>query len=58
MCIRDSSYYVQFLKSQSLPVLTITRDENGIDLTQLQYLFQHYDIKFFYTCLLYTSRCV
>ena len=43
------SYYVQFLKSQSLPVLTITRDENGIDLTQLQYLFQHYDIKFFYT---------
>ena len=43
------SYYVQFLKSQSLPVLTIARDENGIDLTQLQYLFQHYDIKFFYT---------
>lgn len=43
------SYYVQFLKSQSLPVLTITRDENGIDLIQLQYLFQHYDIKFFYT---------
>ena len=43
------SYYVQFLKSQSLPVLTITRDENGIDITQLQYLFQHYDIKFFYT---------
>ena len=43
------SYYVRFLQSLSLPVLTISRDENGIDLQQLQFLFEHYDIKFFYT---------
>lgn len=43
------SYYVQFLQSLSLPILTISRDENGIDLQHLEYLFQHYDIKFFYT---------
>ena len=43
------SYYVQFLQSLSLPILTISRDENGIDLHYLEYLFQHYDIKFFYT---------
>lgn len=42
------SYYVQFLKSLSLPILTIRRDENGIDVKHLQYLFSHYDIKFFY----------
>lgn len=43
------SYYVRFLHSLSLPILTIYRDENGIDLEHLQYLFEHYDIKFFYT---------
>lgn len=43
------SYYIQFLKSLSLPVLTINRDENGIDLKELKSLFETYDIKFFYT---------
>ena len=41
------SYYVRFLQSLSLPVLTISRDENGIDLQQLHFLFEHYDIKLF-----------
>jgi DNA-binding transcriptional MocR family regulator len=43
------SYYVQFLKSMNIPVLTIQRDENGINLKELQQLFSKYDIKFFYT---------
>ena len=43
------SYYIQFLKSLSLPVLTINRDESGIDLKELKSLFETYDIKFFYT---------
>jgi len=42
------SYYINFLKSQNIPVLTISRDEHGLDLQQLEYLFQHKDIKFFY----------
>lgn len=43
------SYYIQFLKSFHIPTLTIQRDENGIDLYQLEELFQTYKIKFFYT---------
>ena len=43
------SYYVQFLKEQGLPVLTITRDALGIDLKELEHLMQAYPIKFFYT---------
>lgn len=43
------SYYVQFLQSMHFPVLTIQRDESGIDLKELQRLFNKYDIKFFYT---------
>lgn len=43
------SYYVQFLQSMHFPVLTIQRNENGIDLKELQRLFNEYDIKFFYT---------
>lgn len=43
------SYYVQFLQSMHFPILTIKRDENGIDLKELQKLFAEYDIKFFYT---------
>lgn len=43
------SYYVQFLKSMHFPVLTIQRDEKGIQLKELQRLFSQYRIKFFYT---------
>lgn len=43
------SYYVQFLKSTNIPVLTISRDEKGIDLEQLKHIFHTYKIKFFYT---------
>lgn len=43
------SYFVDFLRLMKLPVLTIQRDEKGIDLKQLEYLFKEYDIKFFYT---------
>lgn len=43
------SYYVQFLKERGLPVLTIQRDEKGIDLNELERLMQNDDIKFFYT---------
>lgn len=43
------SYYVQFLKSINVPVLTISRNENGINLQQLENLFRTYQIKFFYT---------
>lgn len=42
------SYYIQFLKSQNIPVKTIRRDENGIDLHELEDIFKNYDIKFFY----------
>lgn len=42
------SYYIQFLKEQNINVLTIQRDENGIDLKELERLFQTEDIKFFY----------
>lgn len=43
------SYYIQFLKSLHIPTLTIKRDENGIDLHQLELLFQQNNIQFFYT---------
>lgn len=43
------SYYIQFLKSLNIPTLTIPRDENGIDLNQLESLFKHKNIQFFYT---------
>lgn len=42
------SYYVQFLKTQNIPVYTILRHEDGIDLHQLELLFQKNKIKFFY----------
>ena len=41
------SYYIQFLKTTKLPILTIQRDEQGIDLKELKRLFENYDIKFF-----------
>lgn len=42
------SYYVDFLKRKSVPVLTISRNENGIDLKELERLFRDHSIKFFY----------
>lgn len=43
------SYYVEFLKTIDIPVITIPRNENGIDIKQLEYLFKNYPIKFYYT---------
>lgn len=43
------SYYVDFLKSMNIPVITIKRDENDIDLQYLESLFKQKNIKFFYT---------
>lgn len=43
------SYFIDFLRLINLPVKTIQRNENGIDLKQLEYLFKNDDIKFFYT---------
>lgn len=42
------SYFIDFLKSQNIPVITIKRDENGIDCHQLEQIFKNNDIKFFY----------
>lgn len=42
------SYYVQFLKNMQIPTLTISRSSQGIDLKELERLFQNYPIKFFY----------
>jgi len=43
-----SKHYVSFLKSIDVNVLTIRRDETGIDLKQLEAYFKHEDIKFFF----------
>lgn len=42
------SYYIDFLKQKSVPVLTIARNENGLDLKELEQLFRSRPIKFFY----------
>lgn len=43
------SYYIRFLKSMNIPVLTIERTKDGINLTKLEQLFKNENIKFFYT---------
>jgi len=43
------SYFNTFLKQKGIPVLTIARDEFGIDLKLLEHHFKYDDIKFFYT---------
>lgn len=43
------SYFIEFLKSSGNKVITIERDENGIDMNRLEYLFKNENIKFFYT---------
>lgn len=49
--IEDPSYthYINFLKCENLKVKTIKRDEFGIDLHELEYIFKTQNIKFFYT---------
>ena len=43
-----STHYVDFLKRVHAKVLTIKRDENGINLKELEKRFKEDDIKFFY----------
>lgn len=42
-------HYVNFLKSIDVRVLTIRRNEKGIDLKKLEEYFKYEDVKFFYT---------
>lgn len=42
-------YYINFLKDHNIKVKTIKRDENGIDLKELEEIFKNNKIKFFYT---------
>jgi DNA-binding transcriptional MocR family regulator len=42
-------YFINFLKYTKANVLGISRNENGIDLAQLEMLFKTKNIKFFYT---------
>lgn len=43
------SFTVDQLKIFNIPVMTIKRDENGIDMKELEHIFKTYPIKFFYT---------
>ena len=45
----SSKHYVAFLKQANVNVLTVKRDEHGIDLKELEHYFKTEDIKFFYT---------
>ena len=45
----SSKHYVAFLKQSNVKVLTVKRDEKGIDLNELEHYFKTEDIKFFYT---------
>ena len=42
-------YFINFLKDHNIKVKTIKRDENGIDLKELEKIFKNEKIKFFYT---------
>ena len=44
----SSQHYITYLKQTDARVLTIKRDENGLDLKQLEAYFKNEDIKFFY----------
>ena len=43
-----SKHYLPFLKRSNAKVLTIRRDESGLNLKELERLFKEEDIKFFY----------
>jgi len=45
----SSKHYVSFLKQSNVNVLTVKRDENGLDLKELEHYLKTEDIKFFYT---------
>lgn len=49
--IEEPSYnlYINFLKTENLKVSTIKRDENGINMHELENIFKTQNIKFFYT---------
>ncbi len=49
--IEQPSYhrYIEYLKLNSVDVLTIDRDFNGLDLELLEEIFKSEDVKFFYT---------
>lgn len=49
--IEDPSYnfYIRYLKQMKLSVKTIKRNEDGINLQELEHIFKNDDIKFFYT---------
>lgn len=49
--IEEPSYnfYIKYLKKMNLPVKVIKRDQNGINLKELEHIFKNDDIKFFYT---------
>lgn len=42
-------YYLDFLRTLDVRVLTIPRTEHGLDLKLLEHYFEYEDIKFFYT---------
>lgn len=42
-------HYIDFLKYSKVDVLTIERNETGLDIKELERLFRDEDIKFFYT---------
>lgn len=42
-------YYIDFLKHENLKVKTIKRNENGINIKELEEIFKNEKIKFFYT---------
>jgi len=48
--IEEPTYpmYVEYLHSLGLPVITIKRDEHGLDMQELERIFKNEDIKFFY----------
>ncbi|MGE7675767.1 PLP-dependent aminotransferase family protein [Lysinibacillus sp. NPDC094403] len=49
--VEQPSYhlYMDYLKTYQIPVVGIKRTLQGIDLEELEIIFQKYDIKFFYT---------
>ncbi len=43
------SFFIRYLKFENKKVKTVKRDENGIDLNELEQIFKNDKIKFFYT---------
>ncbi|WP_336638281.1 PLP-dependent aminotransferase family protein [Lysinibacillus fusiformis] len=49
--VEQPSYhlYMDYLKTYGIPAIGIKRTTDGIDLVELERIFSHHDIKFFYT---------